>query len=1304
MAYDGSLIFDTKIDKKGFEKGVGELGKVSKKAFGAVTKSVAAISTAVVGVGAASVKVGSDFEAGMSGVAATMGITVDEINNGSESFEMLKKAAKEAGKTTKFSATESSEALNYLALAGYDAEKSVQALPTVLNLAAAGGLELGYASDLVTDSMSALGMETDELEGFVDELAKTSQKSNTDIGQLGEAILNIGGTAKIMAGGTVELNTQLGILADNGIKGSEGGVALRNVLLSLSAPTDKQAKAMKQLGIDTYDANGNFRSTDDIFQELNGTLGQMDEQERTEVLSKLFNKVDLKAANALLDGSGERFEELSKQVANADGSAENMAETLNDNLKGKIGLLGSALEGLGIEIYENVDTPINSVVDTFTDYIGQITDVLTRTEDTKAKLEELGLTAEDLGLNIEEIPSGFSGMVEVLGDIITDMILKIVEAIPGFLQAGVDIINALLEGVRENQADVTAAAIETITLLLDAFFNIMPQIIDIGIDIIWSLIDGINETEGNLMQEVSDLIVQLLSAFIEMLPEILNIGIRIILELIQGISESLPELIPVAFEAVFQFMEGLLDNIDLLIDAAIALITGLALGLINSIPIILEKAPIIVNKLVDAIVNNAGKISRAAVELMFVLAVELIKQIPNLLKSIPKIVKAVLNAFTAGFKVMKTVGKNVVQGLWEGMKSMTGWIVGKTKELASNIAGAFKGFFGIKSPSTLMAGYGKNIVEGLEIGVKDNQSKAERAMKDMANSITDEYDNLGNATAKALKKQYKEEERLQIKSLEAKAERLKKETDARITKYNEAFKAKSDTLSAITTKESMELQKQINAIESKTKREEKALKEQEYNNQINLKKKELHATKSSKERIKIQSELNKMMADKERERILESRKIQTQALKDEIDQIKEQADEKRRILEKEQKARVEMVQFMTKEYDKFGNAVIEALKSKYREEERLQLESLRKQTDNLRDETDRRLKEYNKEYEAKLRVLNIETDEEVRVIQKQIDAINNKTKKENEELKEQEYNNKLSAKEKQVLEAESMEERMKLQTELNKMIKDKERENLLKQRDMQVDALRDEMDKIKKQAADKKQELEKEHNLKVEVENKKLKSSILYYENEMKATQTHYQELLKEENLQSEVRKLILDENNIELIELLESYNPYWQNAGQSFGESLLAGLNSTKTSIQNEVNEILSMIDQADRNYAINQNNMHKDNAQNQNIIQAKKDYESAKARGDKQAMKEFANLADQMRQQGGTIGADVTLNDALKANNDIQNQMDRNMNASNSNVTNNNNSKKLTQSVNFVNAKGTPSENARNMKNIGKEILHGY
>lgn len=328
-------------------------------------KKAGAATTAAFGVAVgAAVKVGTDFESGMSQVAATMGITVDEIAAGSQEFESLSQAAKNAGATTQFSATQASEALNYLALAGYDAEKSITALPTVLNLAAAGGIDLGYASDMVTDSMSALGLSTNQLEGFVDQLAKTSQKSNTNIAQLGEGILTVGGTAKDLAGGTVELNTALGILADNGIKGAEGGTALRNMILSLSAPTDTARKAMEELGLEVFDAEGKLRPLNETFQDLNSKLGEMSDEDRINVLNTMFNKVDLKSVNALLANSGERFDELSGYIRDSAGAAEDMAETMNDNLKGKLTILGSALEGLGIEMYEEFQQPLKEAAET----------------------------------------------------------------------------------------------------------------------------------------------------------------------------------------------------------------------------------------------------------------------------------------------------------------------------------------------------------------------------------------------------------------------------------------------------------------------------------------------------------------------------------------------------------------------------------------------------------------------------------------------------------------------------------------------------------------------------------------------------------------------------------------------------------------------------------------------------------------------------------------------------------------------------------------------------------------------------
>ena len=219
---DYSITGDTKLDTSGFTKGVSSMTVAAGNLISDLTKTAA---TKLAGLAKSSVSVGMNFDASMSQVAATMGTTVDQIDN-------LTKVAKEMGSTTKFTATQAADALNYLALAGYDADKAAEVLPSVLNLAAAGGMDLAYASDLVTDAMASLNIEANKqnVDDFGNKLAMAASKANANVSQLGEAILTVGGTAANLKGGTTELTTALGLLANVGIKGAEGGTHLRNII------------------------------------------------------------------------------------------------------------------------------------------------------------------------------------------------------------------------------------------------------------------------------------------------------------------------------------------------------------------------------------------------------------------------------------------------------------------------------------------------------------------------------------------------------------------------------------------------------------------------------------------------------------------------------------------------------------------------------------------------------------------------------------------------------------------------------------------------------------------------------------------------------------------------------------------------------------------------------------------------------------------------------------------------------------------------------------------------------------------
>lgn len=355
--------------------------------------------------------VGMDFESSMSQVAATMGMTTAEIQAGSDAYNRLAEAARQCGATTMYTASQAADALNYLALAGYDAAKAADTLPKVLTLAAAGGMDLAYASDLITDAMSAMGMSTEDLDKYLDEMTRTAQKANTSVSQLGEATLVCAGTVTLTGQSLETMNTELGILANNGIKGAEGGTHLRNILLSLSAPTDKATEAIKSLGLTISDSQGNMRDLNDIMLDLNAALEGMGSADKASVIKSIFNKTDIAAVNALMKGSVEEFGNLKAKIEDCEGAAKAMADTMMDNLEGKVTILKSALEGLGVTFYDIFDEDAKKAVGAATDAVDRLQDAM--------KNGELGVSLQQLS--------------EAFGDLADDLIHWAEDALPDII-------------------------------------------------------------------------------------------------------------------------------------------------------------------------------------------------------------------------------------------------------------------------------------------------------------------------------------------------------------------------------------------------------------------------------------------------------------------------------------------------------------------------------------------------------------------------------------------------------------------------------------------------------------------------------------------------------------------------------------------------------------------------------------------------------------------------------------------------------------------------------------------------------
>lgn len=379
----------------------------------AVKAGLKATAQAIKEIATAAISTGSEFESSMSQVAATMGISVEEIRNGSEAYKTLEAAARECGETTMYSATEAGEALNYLALAGYDAAKAAETLPKVLDLAAAGGMDLATASDLVTDAMAALGMETSELDTYIDEMAKTAQKSNTSVQQLGEATLVTAGIAKTTGVSLEDLNTALGVLANNGIKGAEGGTHLRNVLISLSAPTDTAAVKLKELGISTQDDAGNMRDLEDILVDLNGALSDMGSAEKAQAIRTIFNKTDIAAVNALLKSTTGEYSGLRSEIEKSAGAASTMAKTMNDNLKGQVTILKSNLEALGISAYKVFDQDLKDGVYEASKAVQALND---------------SVSNGDMHTSLSKLSSAMGDFIKRLANAADDVLPKVIDA------------------------------------------------------------------------------------------------------------------------------------------------------------------------------------------------------------------------------------------------------------------------------------------------------------------------------------------------------------------------------------------------------------------------------------------------------------------------------------------------------------------------------------------------------------------------------------------------------------------------------------------------------------------------------------------------------------------------------------------------------------------------------------------------------------------------------------------------------------------------------------------------------------
>lgn len=404
---DGRIIIDTEIDNSGVISGVNSLSGVAKKGLSTVTKLAVAAGAAFSGMSAYAIKVGSDFEEGMSKVKAISGATTEEL-------ELLTEKAKEMGAKTKFSATESAEALSYMAMAGWKANDMLNGLEGIMNLAAASGEDLAMTSDIVTDALTAFGMKASESAHFADILAQASSNSNTNVAMLGESFKYVAPLAGSLKYSAEDTSIALGLMANSGIKASQAGTSLKTALVNMVKPSEKMQVIMDRYNLSLQNTDGSMKSLKEVIDMLREKFSGLDEATKSAAAAQLFGKESLAGMLAIINASDEDYKKLTESIYNCDGAAQQMAETMNDNLKGKITILKSGLEGLGIAAYEKFQEPMKKAVESASEAVSKLNESLNNGE---------------MGEAITKIAESFGKLISTVADFLADHLPELINGL-----------------------------------------------------------------------------------------------------------------------------------------------------------------------------------------------------------------------------------------------------------------------------------------------------------------------------------------------------------------------------------------------------------------------------------------------------------------------------------------------------------------------------------------------------------------------------------------------------------------------------------------------------------------------------------------------------------------------------------------------------------------------------------------------------------------------------------------------------------------------------------------------------------
>ena len=748
---DGTLKFDTRIDESGFNDGTQSIGNSAKKGMSIVTKAFAAGTAAISAGGLAVIKMGSDFEAQMSRVKAISGAT-------QEDFQKLRDQALQLGADTSFSASQAAEGMENLAAAGFSVTETMEAMPGLLDLAAASGEDLSASSDIAASAIRGFGLEASDAAHVADVLAANANMTNSSVAQTGEALKYIAPVARAAGISLEETSAAIGLMANAGIQGSQAGTTLRGALSRLSKPTDDMCQVMDQLGLEFYDSEGKMKSLHDQIEMLQKATKGMTDEQRNNALVTLYGQESLSGMLALINEGPDSLDKLTKSFQECDGIAKETAATMQDNFQGAFEQMTGSLETLAIRLYDSVSEPLKNLANLGTDAINQLT--------------------EGLQTN------GVLGMAMAGANIVGSLISSFLTQAPLLLSQGMTMVAQLSQGLVTGIPNLISSALMMVQTFATNLANQAPVIIQKGFEMLSNLVQGILNALPVMIQQLPQIITTFANIINDNFPTILMKGAELLLQFIKGILSAIPTLIANIPQIIQAIISVILAYNWLNLGKQIIQFFGN--GISKMVSFVSSKAGGIFNTVVNALKNLPQTLMNLAKNMISKFG----KSITNATGTVKGAVKGVFNAIINGFKSlpsqMASIGTNLVKGLWNGIGNVKDWILGKIKGFGSSILNGIKSFFGIHSPSKVLADeVGKFMPMGIEVGFANQLPKSfdmidkqlDMELSDLKGVATDysfskpastvststtyntysnddpiDYERIGNETANAIKK------------------------------------------------------------------------------------------------------------------------------------------------------------------------------------------------------------------------------------------------------------------------------------------------------------------------------------------------------------------------------------------------------------------------------------------------------------------------------------------------------------------------------------------------------------------------